>query len=110
MKKLLLGLLAIAAVAGLSLPSQNAVASTYQATYATVNVYARTAPSTTASTTYLYQGGQVVYYYCYTTGTSVNGDNVWYWTRPNPQSSYAGYVAGWWLETGADPNGKVAHC
>jgi hypothetical protein len=83
----------------------------WQGTYARVNVYGRTSPSSTASHVYLYQGGQVVYYTCWTTGESVNGDNIWYLTRPNPSlPQYQGYVAGWWIETGADPNGKVGHC
>lgn len=83
----------------------------WQGTYATVNVYGRTAPSTTASHVYLYQGGQIVYYTCWTTGTSVSGDDIWYLTRPNPtDSADQGYVAGWYLETGHDPNPSVGHC
>lgn len=83
----------------------------WQGTTATVNVYGRTAPSTAASHVYLYQGGQVVYYTCWTTGTPVSGDDIWYLTRPNPSlPQYQGYVAGWYLTTGHDPNPSVGHC
>jgi hypothetical protein len=83
----------------------------YSQAEATTNVYSRVSPSSSAATVYLFQGGQIVYYFCYVTGQSLNGDNVWYRTRPNPAAGTPqGYVPGWYMTTGADPNPSVSHC
>jgi hypothetical protein len=44
---------------------------------------------------------------CYVTGSSVNGDTVWYY---GSNGGLSGYVAGYWLNTGHDPNAGVARC
>lgn len=48
-----------------------------------------------------------IYLNCWAYGTSINGDNIWYnaW-----YGDYTGMVAGWYMETGADPNPSVSRC
>ena len=49
-------------------------------------------------------GGKSVLVHCYYNGPgaqSVNGDNVWYWST---YGGHTGYIAGYYLNTGHDPN------
>jgi hypothetical protein len=43
---------------------------------------------------------------CYTLGTSVSGDSVWY----HLVAPYTGYVAGFYVNTGRDPAAGVPRC
>ncbi len=111
MKRTTLSLAAVAATASLILTATPASAAAYIEAEATTNVYSRTAPDPTASTVYLFQGGQIAYVFCWVTGTSINGDTVWYRVRPRPEAGTPqGYVPGWYLTTGSDPNPNVGHC
>ena len=53
---------------------------------------------------------------CWTYGTSVNGDNIWYWGTHResadvmPPQWERGYVAGYYLATGKDPNPAFRQC
>jgi hypothetical protein len=53
---------------------------------------------------------------CWASGQSVNGDNIWYnsfdyqWDNGNYLNGPNGYIAGFWLNTGADPNPAIPHC
>ncbi|WP_290052912.1 hypothetical protein [Amycolatopsis solani] len=52
---------------------------------------------------------------CWTTGETINGDNVWYYglyqhdENAVPVFTY-GWVTGYWLSTGHDPAPQIAHC
>jgi hypothetical protein len=70
------------------------------------NVHVRTLPTQKAATVRVLGRGVVVTVVCWTTGSSVRGDNIWYHsTRPA-----AGFVPGAFLRTGKDPNRNVRHC
>ena len=62
----------------------------------------------------LYAGGRVILA-CYSIGESVNGDNIWY-LGGGPEdgdiiTQYVfGYVAGYYVNTGADPAPGVPRC
>jgi hypothetical protein len=44
---------------------------------------------------------------CWWPGTSVNGDSVWYETHWN---GWLGYVSGYYVTTGHDPNPSIPQC
>jgi len=48
-----------------------------------------------------------IYLNCWATGTSVNGDTVWYNAF---YGQYSGMVTGWYMATGHDPNPAVSRC
>lgn len=52
---------------------------------------------------------------CWTTGENIYGDNVWYLVEnynnyPDPDDGPGGYVTGYYLNTGKDPNAAIRHC
>lgn len=48
---------------------------------------------------------------CWYPGTSVSGDTVWYYTNyTSGGTTYYGMVAGYYMNTGHDPNPSVAGC
>lgn len=51
--------------------------------------------------------GATVYLNCWATGSSVNGDTVWYDAF---YGSYDGMLAGDYVNTGHDPNPAVSRC
>jgi hypothetical protein len=63
---------------------------------------------TTAATAVAVLGpaGAEVVVNCYTFGSSVFGDNVWY----HIVKPLSGYVAGFYLDTGRDPAPGIRHC
>ena len=79
-------------------------------TYKTVgtNVNVRSTPFSGASiVTTIPKSGTNVTVTCYTDGSSVNGDKWWYMATVNGKH---GYIAGYWLNTGHDPNTAVPFC
>ncbi len=72
-----------------------------------VNLRIRTSPSVTATISgYLVSVGSPVVIDCYTTGTLIYGDPIWY----HAVSPVAGYVTGRFLNTGGDPVPGVPRC
>ncbi|HYB86292.1 MAG TPA: SH3 domain-containing protein [Streptosporangiaceae bacterium] len=71
------------------------------------NLHVRKKPSTSATVVaVLKKAGTKVTVNCWTRGTSVFGDNVWYHiTKP-----HVGFVAGFYLNTGADPAAGIPNC
>jgi len=70
-------------------------------------LHVRTAP-TTAATTIVRLGaaGSKVTVNCYSVGSPVFGDSVWY----HIVKPLSGYVSGFYLDTGRDPAPGIAHC
>lgn len=113
MKKLaLLAVLAMLTTADLLSSPAGASVGAWVPVQATVTVNGRADASTSAAIVYTYQGGQIVYINCWKPGTTINGDNIWYHTTPNPNSTTVprSWVAGYYLTTGADPTSDVPHC
>ena len=70
-------------------------------------LHVRTAPTTAATTiVQLGQAGSAVTVNCFTVGSSVFGDSVWY----HIVKPLSGYVAGFYLDTGRDPAPGIRHC
>ena len=71
------------------------------------NLHVRTKPSTSATAVaVLAKAGTKVTVNCWARGTSVFGDPIWYHiTKP-----HVGFVAGFYLNTGADPAAGIASC
>jgi uncharacterized protein YraI len=76
-------------------------------TVAAVNV--RQGPGTSYPITRTLPSGSVFYTTCWTTGSSVNGDNIWYYDD-DQNTYYTDFVAGYYLNTGHDPNPTVPEC
>ena len=77
----------------------------YQTVVAALRVH--TAPRTSAAVVAVLGAvGTRVAVNCYTVGTSVSGDSVWY----HLVAPYTGYVAGFYLNTGRDPAAGVPRC
>ena len=77
----------------------------YQTVVAALRVH--TAPRTSAAVVAVLGAvGTRVAVNCYTLGTSVSGDSVWY----HLVAPYTGYVAGFYLNTGRDPAAGVPRC
>lgn len=104
---LLAGLLLLAGVAVATAPAAHAYTTIAQAT---VNVNMRTCASTNCGSVGILQGGQYFYISCYKVGQSINGDNIWYWGKTNPNNTWQAYVAGWYLTTGHDPSPATGPC
>lgn len=67
----------------------------------------RSAPRTSATIiTVLGVYGSKVTVTCYTSGTSILGDRIWY----HIVAPATGYVAGYYLSTGRDPNPSIRRC
>lgn len=82
-------------------------------TNARVNV--RTQPWTNSGIVTTVPAGTNVSVSCYRWGESINGDSVWYWVsvddiNHSPISWPKGYIAGYYLNTGADPNPLFPWC
>ena len=70
-------------------------------------LHVRTAASTAATTIVLLgAAGSPVTVNCFAVGSSVFGDSVWY----HIVKPLHGYVAGFYLDTGRDPNPAIRHC
>jgi hypothetical protein len=71
------------------------------------NLHVRTKPSTSATVVaVLKKAGTKVTVNCWARGTRVFGDPIWYHiTKP-----HAGFVAGFYLNTGADPAAGIPNC
>ncbi len=67
----------------------------------------RKAPHTAARVVFvLGAAGSRVTVNCFATGTSVHGDNIWY----HIVAPHAGFVAGFYLNTGRDPAAGIPRC
>lgn len=74
----------------------------------------RAAPNTSSRIVMTIPKGEPFALHCYTTGTSVSGDNIWYGgidddNFPQYVDDF-GYVAGFNLSSGHDPAPGVQHC
>ena len=54
----------------------------------------------------LHAAGTQVHAICWIQGSSVNGDNIWY----EVDEPAHGAIAGYWINSGTDPNPKLTHC
>jgi hypothetical protein len=82
-------------------------------TNARVNV--RTQPTTNSGIVTTVSTGTTAAVSCYRFGQPINGDSVWYWVsiddiNTSPASWPKGYIAGYYLNTGADPNPLFRQC
>ncbi|MEJ3742852.1 hypothetical protein WEI85_06155 [Actinomycetes bacterium KLBMP 9797] len=83
----------------------------------TARLNLRTQPNTNSGIVTTMDTDSIVWVHCWTTGQSINGDNVWYWVDDasegftvNPIHWPKGWAAGYYLATGRDPHPWVAHC
>jgi hypothetical protein len=68
-------------------------------------------PSTSSHADYsIPEKGDAVDLKCWTRGTSVNGDNVWYYGYWMSSGYGPGYMSGYYVATGSDPNPNIRHC
>jgi hypothetical protein len=68
-------------------------------------------PSTSSHADYsIPNKGDAVDLKCWTRGTSVSGDNVWYYGYWMSSGESPGYMAGYYVATGSDPNPNIKHC
>lgn len=65
---------------------------------------ATTSPCSVVKT--LPAAGTQVHAICWVVGESVYGDNIWY----EVDSPAHGAIAGYWINSGTDPNPKLTHC
>ena len=76
-----------------------------------VTVAMRVGPSQQHQLIVWVPGGRSVLVHCFYDGPgaqSINGDNVWYWST---YGGHTGYIAGYYLNTGHDPNrGLAGNC
>jgi hypothetical protein len=80
---------------------------------AKVDLNIRAQSNTTSRILGTVPAGIGVVIYCYVTGASVNGDAIWYYGGgPEGETSLfvAGYLAGYYVNTGADPVAGATHC
>jgi hypothetical protein len=82
----------------------------YPCTVTTALLNARNQPGPQGIVLYQYQQGDWVAIDCWTTGSNVNGDTVWYWSHPNGGPLPWAWVTGYLLDTGSDPRPGVRHC
>lgn len=83
----------------------------------TARLNLRTQPNTSSGIVTTMDPDSMVWLHCWTTGQSINGDNVWYWVDDasegytvNPVYWPKGWAAGYYLATGPDPHPWVPHC
>jgi hypothetical protein len=86
-------------------------------THPTARLNLRGQPNTSSGIVTTMDPDSIVWLHCWTTGQSVNGDNIWYWVDDasdgidvNPIFWPEGWAAGYYLATGHDPNPRVPHC
>jgi hypothetical protein len=86
-------------------------------THPTARLNLRTQPNASSGIVTTMDPDSIVWLHCWTTGQSINGDNIWYWVDDasdgidvNPIFWPEGWAAGYYLATGADPHPWVAHC
>jgi len=107
-RKILGGMALAGALTGaIAFPAAASAASREFATVGT-NVNVRSCATTSCSVVAtLGPSGSPWIVQCYKTGTSVSGDNVWYY---GSYGGLSGYIAGYWLSTGTDPYSGATHC
>ena len=114
----LLGLLVVASVmVGLGVAAaQPASASGSVNLYVTTNapVNERWQPTTGSNSWGVVPSGATVLVHCWVYGQNINGDTIWYFVQyPWPGTTGAGtdgYITGYYLNTGHDPNPNVSAC
>jgi hypothetical protein len=86
-------------------------------TTTTTSVNVRFSPTQFSNSAGVEPKGAPVIIMCWAAGESIYGDNIWYMTTnyngvmsPGGDPSPQGYVTGYYLNTGHDPNGAISQC
>lgn len=81
------------------------------------SVNTRVSPTQFSGSTGVEPNGAVVIIMCWATGETIYGDNIWYMTTnydgvesPGGDPTPQGYVTGYYLNTGKDPNAAISQC
>ncbi len=97
------------------LPPENAYGEWCTTTRANVNV--RASPTQSSGSAGIESSGTTVVIMCWAGGESIYGDDIWYMTSnfdgiedPGGNPAPQGYIAGYYLNTGNDPNGAISKC